>query len=79
MIMGGDSYSKGREFESRHHILDGPFSHYFVVKRLQCLFEKTKINEKEVGVGTFKKLICKLFCFMFGLIRKTIRVKWPSA
>ena len=24
--------SKGREFESRHHILDGHFSHLFVVK-----------------------------------------------
>ena len=24
---GGDSCSEGREFESRHHILDGHFSH----------------------------------------------------
>ena len=29
MIMGGDS---GREFESQHRILDGHFSHEFVVK-----------------------------------------------
>ena len=46
MVMG-DSCSKGREFESQHHILDGHFFTYiFVVK-----FEKTKIKEKEAGVG----------------------------
>ena len=27
VIMGGDSRSEGRGFESRHHILDGHFSH----------------------------------------------------
>ena len=34
--------------ESQCHILDGPFSHYIVVKN-ECLFEKTKIIEKETG------------------------------
>ena len=28
------------------------FSHLFVIK-LECLFEKTKINEKEAGDGPF--------------------------
>ena len=32
VVMWGDSCSKGRGFESRHHILDGHFSHIFVVK-----------------------------------------------
>ena len=32
VVMGGDSYSNGREFESRHRVLDGHFSHLFVVK-----------------------------------------------
>ena len=32
MVMGGDSYFKGREFKSRHRILDGHFSNLFVVK-----------------------------------------------
>ena len=34
VFMGGDSCSKGHEFESRHRILDGHdnFSHLFVVK-----------------------------------------------
>ena len=30
--MGGDSCSEGRGFESQHHILNGHFSHLFVVK-----------------------------------------------
>ena len=29
------------------------FPHIFVVKIVGCLFEKTKINEKEVGDGLF--------------------------
>ena len=37
MVMGGDSCSKGRGFESRHHILDGHFSHLFVVKIVMCV------------------------------------------
>ena len=32
VVMGGDYCSKGCEFESRHLILDGHFSHIFVVK-----------------------------------------------
>ena len=32
VVMGSDSHSKGRGFESRHRILDGHFSHIFVVK-----------------------------------------------
>ena len=32
VVMEGDSCSEGRGFESQHHILDGHFSHIFVVK-----------------------------------------------
>ena len=32
MVLGGDSCSEGRGFESWHHILDGYFSHIFFVK-----------------------------------------------
>ena len=48
MVKGGDSCSKGRDFESLHHILEGHFSHryLFVVKFVMCVFEKTKIKEK---------------------------------
>ena len=37
VVMGGDSCSKGREFESLHQILDGHFSHLFVVKLVMCV------------------------------------------
>ena len=43
LVMGGDSCTEGRGFKSLHHILDGHFSHIFVVK-IVILFEKTKIN-----------------------------------
>ena len=32
MVMGGDSCTEGRGFESQHHILVGHFSQIFVVK-----------------------------------------------
>ena len=32
MVMGGDSCPEGRGFKSQHRILDGHFSHKFVVK-----------------------------------------------
>ena len=54
MVMGGDSFSQGRGFECLHRILDGQFSHLFVVKLL-LLFETTKINEKEAGMDLFLK------------------------
>ena len=31
-VIGGDSYSEGCEFESQHCILDGHFSHLFLVR-----------------------------------------------
>ena len=37
VVMGGDSCSKGREFESWHHKLDEHFSHLFVVKIVMCV------------------------------------------
>ena len=46
VAMRGPSCSKGRGFESRHSILDGHFSHLFVVKLQWCLFERPKINNK---------------------------------
>ena len=48
-MLGRDSRSKGRGFESRHRNLDGHFSHTFVVKIL-LLFEKTE-NARKSGRG----------------------------
>ena len=56
MVMGGDSYSEGRGFESRYRILDGHFLHIFAVKICNVCLKRPKINEKEAGVGPiFKK------------------------
>ena len=52
VVMGGDSCRNGHEFESQHRILDGYFSHLFVVE----IDKKTKINEKEAGVGPYLKI-----------------------
>ena len=57
MVMGGDSCSKGREFESQRRILDGhEFFTFICCENLnKCVLEKTTINEKEVGVGPILK------------------------
>ena len=53
MVMGNDSCSKGRGFKSHCHILDG---HFFTLTwckhSIDCL-KRSKINEKEAGVGPF--------------------------
>ena len=57
VVMGGDSRSKGRGFESRHRILDGLdiFSHWFVVEIVLFVWKRPKINEKEAGMAHFLK------------------------
>ena len=51
VVMGGDSRSEGRGFESRHRILDGHFFTY--CKNCNVCLKRPKINEKEAGVGPF--------------------------
>ena len=55
VVMGGDSRSKGCEFESGPPILDGYFFTYLFV---MCVW-KDEINEKEAGVSPvfLKKLL----------------------
>ena len=53
VVMGEDSRAKGCGFESQHHILDGHFSHIFVVKICNVCLKRPKINEKEVRVDPF--------------------------
>ena len=53
-FMEDDSCLRGHEFESQRCILDGHFSHWFVEK-IVCS-KRPKINEKEAGVGPFKKI-----------------------
>ena len=55
VVMGRDSHSKGRGFESQHQILDGGFFTYICCKNCNICLIRPKINEKEAGVGPFKK------------------------
>ena len=50
MGMGGDSCSKGCGFESKHHILDGHFSHIFVVK-IEMFVWKDENKKQKRGRG----------------------------
>ena len=55
VVMGDNSCSRGCVSKSQRHKLDGHFSHWFVVKIVLFVWKDQKINEKEVGVGPFKK------------------------
>ena len=55
MVMGEDSYLRGRGFESQCHILDGHFFALICCKNCIFCLKKTKINEKEAGVAPFFK------------------------
>ena len=50
MVMGDNSCSRGRGFESRRNILDGHFSHLLVVKIVLFFLKKTK-NKRKRGQG----------------------------
>ena len=52
VVMGGDSCSEGHGFESQHHILDGYFSHLFVVKFVMIV-GKDENKRKEAGNDPF--------------------------
>ena len=55
VVMGGDSRSKGRGIESQRRILDGHFFTLICCKNCIVCLKRPKINEKEAGVGPFKK------------------------
>ena len=59
MIMGDNSCSKGRGFESRFRIVVtfGQFSHLIIVKNV--LFVKTE-NKRKIGQGFYLKKIFDL-------------------
>ena len=53
VVMGRDSRSCGRGFESRHHILDGHFFTYICCENCNACLKRPRINEKEAGIGPF--------------------------
>ena len=56
VVMGGDSCSEGRGFESQHRIQDWNFFTLICCKIvLMFAWKRQKINEKEAGDGPFLK------------------------
>ena len=55
VVMGGDSSSQGRWFESQRHILDEHFFTLICCKSvLMFVWKRPKINKKEAGDSPFK-------------------------
>ena len=54
VVMGRDSRFKGCGFKSRHHILDGHFSHIFAVKIEMMFVLKDPLKIKEIVKGNFE-------------------------
>ena len=46
VVMGGDSSPEGRGFESQQHILDGHFSHIFVVKIVRFVQKDENVRKR---------------------------------
>ena len=55
VVMGGDWRSRGREFESRHCVLDGSFFTFICCKSCTVAWTVHKINEKEAEDGPYLK------------------------
>ena len=55
VVMWGDSCSEGCEFKSQHHILDGHFSHLFLVRIVMFVWKDK--NKQKRGLGW--PIVCK--------------------
>ena len=53
VVMGRDSRSEGRGFESRHRILDGHFFTCICCKNCNVCLKRPKIKEKRLGLAHF--------------------------
>ena len=80
MVMGGNSRSEGREFESWCHILDGHFFTLICCKIvLMFVWKRPKINEKEARLAHFflkkrRRWILNRTGFLFTTLRMTLPV-----
>ena len=74
VVMEGDSCSKGSEFESQHHIMDGHFFPYLFAVKIVTLFENDKNKRKSSRVGPFLKPSIAKDKTIF--IHKLINTQW---
>ena len=56
VVMGGDSCSKGREFKSHQRILDGHFSHLFVVRIVMFVWKDENKQKRGRGSPIFNRV-----------------------
>ena len=73
VVMGDDSCSKGNGFKSRCRILDGHFFTLICCKNCIFCLKRSKINEKEAGVGPFKKRVDVIESFIQSQLNK---IRW---
>ena len=59
VVKGGDSWSEGHGFKSQHRILDGHFSHMFVVKIVMFVWKDENKWKKQIIVKSIEKLALK--------------------
>ena len=68
VVMGGDSWSECHLFESQHRILDGHFSHIFVVKIVMFVWKDENKRKRGWGWTIFLKKhvtqICLIIIFL---------------
>ena len=55
VVMGGDSWSKGHRFESQHHLLDGHFFTFVVVKIIKFVWKDENKRKRVRGWPIFLK------------------------
>ena len=71
MVKGDDSYSRGRGFKSRRHILDGHYLFHSDLFGKNFCLKRPKINEKDAGVGPFLKDASQLVHYFFAFHGKS--------
>ena len=77
MVMVGESSSKGCKFESWHCILDGHFSHLFVVKIVMCVWKNKNKMKKRPGLAHLK-IRLDIRYVMIYVIAPINKTKLPS-
>ena len=61
VVIGDNSCSRGRGFESQRRTLDGHLLTLICCKNCIVCLKRLKINEKKSGVGPFFKKVSKYF------------------
>ena len=72
VVIGGDTCSEGREFESQDHLLHGHFFTLIFCKNCIVCLKRPKINKKVARVGAFLSYNWMHFKLSSKLQQKTL-------